>query len=136
MMKIESLDHLVLTVKSIPNTCDFYTRILGMEVTRFGKNRTALRFGKQKINLQEQGKESTHVASRPTPGSADLCFVTATLVPDIVRHLSDCGVAVEEGPVPRDGALGAMQSVYFRDPDLNLIEVSRYDQGKFGFIGD
>ncbi len=126
-MKIESLDHLVLTVKSIADTCDFYTRVLGMEVARFGKNRTALSFGRQKINLQEQGKESTHVAKHPTPGSADLCFITATSIPELIQHLSDCSVSIEEGPVPRDGALGAMQSVYFRDPDLNLIEVSKYD---------
>lgn len=126
-MKIERLDHLVLTVKSIANTCDFYSRVLGMEVVRFGKNRTALSFGKQKINLHEQGKELTHVANRPTPGSADLCFVTEEPVPDVVRHLANCGVAIEEGPVARNGAVGPMQSIYFRDPDLNLIEVSRYD---------
>jgi catechol 2,3-dioxygenase-like lactoylglutathione lyase family enzyme len=126
-MKIESLDHLVLTVKSIRDTCDFYTRVLGMEVIRFGENRTALRFGKQKINLHEQGKELTHVANKPMPGSADLCFVTKTPVLEVLDHLVNSGVPVEFGPVPRDGAQGAMKSVYFRDPDLNLIEVSRYD---------
>jgi len=126
-VKIESLDHLVLTVKNLADTCDFYTRVLGMEVARSSKNRTALTFGRQKINLHEQGKGSTHVAHQPTPGSGDLCFITASPVAGIVQHLSDCGVAIEEGPVPRDGALGTMQSVYFRDPDLNLIEVSKYD---------
>jgi len=126
-VKIESLDHLVLTVKSIADTCDFYTRVLGMEVVRFGKHRTALGFGRQKINLHEQGKESTHVANKPTPGSADLCFISGTPLLEVVAHLTDCGVSIEAGPVPREGALGAMQSVYFRDPDLNLIEVSRYD---------
>lgn len=126
-MKVERLDHLVLTVKSIPATCDFYSRVLGMEVVRFGENRIALGFGRQKINLHEQGKELVHVAHRPTPGSADLCFVTDTPIAEVVRHLADCGVVIEEGPVARNGAVGAMQSVYFRDPDLNLVEISKYD---------
>lgn len=126
-MKIERLDHLVLTVKSIAATCEFYTKVLGMEVVRFGENRTALGFGMQKINLHEQGKELTHVAHRPTPGSADLCFITENPIETVVRHLGDCGVPIEEGPVRRNGAMGAMQSVYFRDPDRNLLEVSKYE---------
>ncbi|WP_416900336.1 MAG: VOC family protein [Minwuia sp.] len=123
-MAIERLDHLVLTVVSIERTTAFYNRVLGMEAITFGPGRTALRFGRQKINLHEAGREFEPKAARPTPGSADLCFMAGTPMEDIVRHLSACGVAVEEGPVPRTGAEQPVLSVYFRDPDGNLIEVS------------
>jgi catechol 2,3-dioxygenase-like lactoylglutathione lyase family enzyme len=125
-MKIDHLDHLVLTVKSIPATCEFYARVLGMEVATFGGNRQALAFGAQKINLHEAGKEREPKAHRPTPGSADLCFITHTPLADVVEHLRRCGVEIVEGPVKRTGATGQITSVYFRDPDLNLIEVSNY----------
>ncbi len=125
-MKVDHLDHLVLTVESIPATCEFYARVLGMEVVTFGGNRQALAFGAQKINLHEAGKEWEPKAQRPTPGSADLCFITHTPLADVIEHLRQCGVEIVEGPVKRTGATGQMVSVYFRDPDLNLIEVSNY----------
>ena len=123
-MKIERLDHLVLTVKDIAATCNFYERVLGMEVVTFGAGRKALAFGRQKINLHQAGQEFEPKAYRPTPGSADLCFITITPVEDVLAHLQHCGVIVIEGPVERTGAVGRLLSVYFRDPDLNLIEVS------------
>ena len=125
-MKIDRLDHLVLTVKNIAATCDFYCRALGMEVVTFGNNRKALTFGSQKINLHEAGHELDPKARRPTPGSADLCFVTREPVARIVEHFNRLGIEIIEGPVKRTGALGPMESVYLRDPDGNLIEISNY----------
>ena len=132
-MKIDRLDHLVLTVKSIPATCEFYARVLGMDILTFGDNRKALAFGSQKINLHEFGKEVEPKAHRPTPGSADLCFLTRISIKDVIEHLNRCGVQILEGPVKRTGALGPIESVYFRDPDLNLIEVSNYTEGTDSF---
>lgn len=123
-MKIDSLDHLVLTVQDIEASCSFYQRVLGMEVVTFGAGRKALAFGAQKINLHESGRELEPKAQRPTPGSADLCFLTSVPLPEVQRHLASCGVTMSEGPVQRTGAQGPILSVYFRDPDLNLIEVS------------
>ncbi len=125
-MKIDRLDHLVLTVADIDATCAFYSRVLGMERVD-SQGRTALRFGAQKINLHQKGHEFEPKANAPTPGSADLCFIADLPIDAVCRHLADCGVAILEGPVARTGASGRMTSVYFRDPDLNLIEVSRYD---------
>ena len=126
-MKIDSIDHVVLTVKDISATCEFYSKVLGMEVVTFGEaGRKALAFGSQKINLQQFGRESTLIAEKPTPGSADLCFVTSVPVSEVIAHLNSCGVRLIGGPVKRDGARGSMMSVYFRDPDLNLVEVSNY----------
>lgn len=123
-MKIDSLDHLVLTVRDIDASCAFYNRVLGMEVVTFGAGRKALAFGVQKINLHQAGREFEPKAQRPTPGSADLCFLTRVPLPQVQQHLAACGVSVTEGPVPRTGAQGPILSVYFRDPDDNLIEVS------------
>jgi catechol 2,3-dioxygenase-like lactoylglutathione lyase family enzyme len=123
-MKIDSLDHLVLTVKDIDASCAFYSRVLGMEVTSFGARRKALAFGLQKINLHQAGREFEPKAQQPTPGSADLCFLTSVPLAEVQRHLAACDVALTEGPVQRTGAQGPILSVYFRDPDLNLIEVS------------
>lgn len=123
-MKIDSLDHLVLTVKDIDTTAAFYRRVLGMEVVSFGDGRQALAFGAQKINLHEQGREYAPTAGRPAPGAADLCFLTSLPLPEVVSHLGACGVSVIAGPVARSGATGPIMSVYFRDPDQNLIEVS------------
>ncbi|WNQ12263.1 VOC family protein [Paenibacillus aurantius] len=123
---IERLDHFVLTVRDIQRTVKFYEEIMGMEVVRFGEGRCALQFGRQKINLHEQGKEFEPKAHHPVPGSADLCFVSPTPLADIIRHLNASGIAILEGPVKRTGAMGPIESVYFRDPDLNLIEVSNY----------
>lgn len=123
-MKIDSLDHLVLTVKNIETTASFYSRVLGMETISFEGGRKALAFGVQKINLHQHGKEFEPKARHPTPGSADLCFITSVPLSDVVSHLFACEVAVIEGPVQRTGATGPILSVYFRDPDMNLIEVS------------
>jgi len=123
-MHIDSLDHLVLTVADVEVTCAFYQRVLGMEVVTFGAGRKALAFGAQKINLHPAGREFEPKAQRPTPGSADLCFLTPVPLDQVQAHLVACGVPVSEGPVQRTGAQGPILSVYFRDPDLNLIEVS------------
>ncbi len=126
-VRIDRLDHLVLTVRDIDATCDFYSRVLGMQAQAFGPDkRMALHFGRQKINLHRAGAEFEPKAARPTPGSADLCFIAAVPIDAVVGHLRACGVTIEEGPVARTGALGDMTSVYFRDPDGNLIEVSVY----------
>lgn len=123
-MKIESLDHLVLTVKDINATTSFYSRVLGMETITFGDGRQALSFGEQKINLHQHGREFEPKALQPTPGSADLCFITSVPLPEFINHLSLCKVSVIDGPVQRTGATGQILSVYFRDPDMNLIEVA------------
>ncbi|WP_338654843.1 VOC family protein [Methylophilus sp. DW102] len=125
-MKIDSLDHLVLTVKDIETTASFYSRVLGMDIITFGGGRKALSFGTQKINLHQVGKELEPKAQQPMPGSADLCFITSVPLSDVAIHLSSCNVAVIEGPVQRTGATGKILSVYFRDPDMNLIEVSNH----------
>jgi catechol 2,3-dioxygenase-like lactoylglutathione lyase family enzyme len=125
-MHIERLDHLVLTVADIDRTCAFYTRVLGMEVVHFGEGRTALRFGQQKMNLHPADKVPSLVANKPTPGSADLCFITSVQLAEVTAHLEACGVPVVAGPGPRAGAIATIQSVYIRDPDLNLVEISNY----------
>lgn len=121
---IESLDHLVLTVRDIDATCAFYERALGMRTMHFGEGRRALAFGVQKINLHQAGREFVPKAATPTPGSADLCFLTAVPLEEFLAHLRSAGIAVIEGPVPRIGATGPILSAYFRDPDGNLIEVA------------
>ncbi len=125
-MKIDRIDHIVLTVRDIGATVAFYTRVLGMEEMRFGEGRTALRFGRQKINLHPHPSPIDPKAARPTPGSADLCLVAETPIAEVVRHLAACGVEIELGPVARAGAAGPIESVYVRDPDGNLVEVSNY----------
>jgi catechol 2,3-dioxygenase-like lactoylglutathione lyase family enzyme len=126
-LRVNSLDHLVLTVCDPAATCAFYESVLGMHVVTFGGDRKALLFGSQKINLHELGKEFEPEASHPTPGSADLCFLTRSPLAEFAEHLKKLGVPTIEGPVPRTGARGPMHSVYFRDPDANLIEVAVYD---------
>ena len=128
MIEIASLDHLVLTVADIDATCSFYAKVLGMRVVVFGAGRKALVYGTQKINLHQRGHEFEPKAASPTPGSADLCFITRTPLVEVMAHLEACGVAILEGPVPRTGACGPITSVYFRDPDSNLIEVGNYAQ--------
>ncbi|MCQ2048748.1 ring-cleaving dioxygenase [Stutzerimonas stutzeri] len=123
-MNISHLDHLVLTVADIEKTVDFYTRVLGMQLVTFGEGRKALTFGNQKINLHQAGREFEPKAERPTPGSADLCFIVATPLDRVIAHLETQGVSIIEGPVQRTGATGPIRSVYVRDPDLNLIELS------------
>jgi catechol 2,3-dioxygenase-like lactoylglutathione lyase family enzyme len=125
---IDRIDHLVLTVADLDQTVDFYVRALGMQPVTFGAGRRALRFGPHKLNLHQAGHELEPKARRPTPGSVDMCLVTTTPLARLVAHLRACEVQVEEGPVPRTGATGPITSVYFRDPDGNLIEVSTYDE--------
>jgi catechol 2,3-dioxygenase-like lactoylglutathione lyase family enzyme len=125
-VQIERFDHIVLTVADLQASCAFYERVLGMRVVTFAGARKALAFGDQKINLHERGREFEPKAHAPTPGSADLCFVATTPLDQVMEHLRACGVPVLEGPVPRTGALGPIVSVYFRDPDQNLIEVANY----------
>ncbi len=127
-MKIDRLDHLVLTVKDINATCNFYTNVMGMEVVTFAGGRQALVFGEQKINLHEHGGEFEPKALHPTPGSADLCFITTVPLSEVARHIQSCGVEIIEGPVQRTGAVGKIMSIYLRDPDRNLIEVSNYEK--------
>jgi catechol 2,3-dioxygenase-like lactoylglutathione lyase family enzyme len=124
--EVVSLDHLVLTVADIEETVGFYTRALGMHDVTFGAGRRALAFGSSKINLHQAGSEITPHAARPTRGSADLCFITGIPLDQVVASLTALGIPIEDGPVPRTGALGPMSSVYIRDPDANLIEISRY----------
>lgn len=113
-----------MTVKSIKDTTMFYSKILGMEVITFKGDRKALCFGDQKFNLHEVGKEFEPKAAHPVPGSLDLCLITDVPLEEMVLHLQACDVPIEEGPVPRTGAKGPLMSIYFRDPDRNLIEVS------------
>ncbi|MBS0027541.1 VOC family protein [Chitinophaga sp. 22321] len=126
-MIINRLDHLVLTVKNIAATCQFYETVLGMEVIAFGDQRKALRFGHQKINLHEKGHEIDPKANAPTMGSADLCFIADTPVEEVLTELLDKHITIPEGGiVERTGTTGKIRSVYFRDPDGNLLEVSNY----------
>ncbi|MEE8392823.1 MAG: VOC family protein [Rhodospirillales bacterium] len=125
-MLIKGIDHIVLTVKDVEETCGFYKRVLGMTPVTFDDGRRALAFGNHKINLHPAGREFDPKAARPTPGSADICLITATPVLDVITRLEECGVDIEEGPVRRTGAVGPITSVYFRDPDGNLIEVANY----------
>jgi len=126
-MRIKSIDHFVLTVGDIEATCGFYSRVLGVKVVAFGEGRKAIKFGSQKINLHQAGHEFEPKAARPTPGSGDVCFVSGGTIAEILRRLADEQVPIVAGPVARTGALGPMQSVYFRDPNGNLIEVAVYD---------
>ncbi|MDV7437025.1 VOC family protein [Acinetobacter baumannii] len=123
-MKISHLDHLVLTVSNIETTCHFYQTVLGFEVITFKGNRKALKFGNQKINLHQQGNEFEPKALQPTPGSADLCFISDTPISEVVAHLNQVNIQIEEGPIERTGAMHPILSVYIRDPDQNLIEIS------------
>jgi len=127
-VQIDRLDHLVLTVRDVEATCEFYARVLHMEPVTFGGGRRALSFGQQKLNLHPVTVQISPRASQPTPGSADLCFITTTPMAEVVVHLQRAGVVITEGPVRRTGATGLITSVYFRDPDGNLIEVAEYDR--------
>ena len=125
-MKISHLDHLVLTVADIETTCQFYQSALNFEVITFGENRKALRFGTQKINLHQVGKEFEPKALHPTAGSADLCFIAETPIDEVMTHLHVQNISIVEGPLERTGATGKILSIYLRDPDQNLIEISNY----------
>ncbi len=123
-MLVDRLDHLVLTVRSVQATCEFYTRVLGLEVITFGDDRKALRFGKQKINLHEAGNELEPKALAPTPGAGDFCFIITTPLEAAIEQIQSCGVAVIAGPIMRTGAISSIRSIYLRDPDGNLIELA------------
>lgn len=126
----DRLDHIVLTVKDIEETTRFYERVLGFERELFrgpeGQPRYALRFGNQKINLQDRATDTPTKAQTPTPGSADFCLIAALPLDQVVAHLRRENVPIVAGPVPRQGALGPLRSVYFRDPDSNLVDVAEY----------
>ena len=126
MITIDRLDHLVLTVADIDRTCAFYAETLGFEVVTFKGDRKALAFGRQKINMHQAGHEFEPKALRPTPGSGDLCLIATTPLDEVMAHLTAHHVTIEEGPVERTGATGPIRSVYIRDPDSNLIEISNY----------
>lgn len=123
-MRIDSMDHLVLTVADIDATCTFYERVLGMAIASFGEGRKALAFRQQKINLHQAGREFEPKALHPTPESADLCFITSMPLADVMAHLRANEVMIIKGPVERTGATDILLSLYFRDPDGNLIEVA------------
>ncbi len=126
MIKINRLDHLVLTVKDIDKTVEFYTQILGMEKEIFKGSRIALKYGSQKINLHELGNEFEPKAFNVKDGSADLCFIVDTKIDEVKEFLESKNVEIIEGIVPRTGAIGDIKSIYIRDPDMNLIELSNY----------
>ena len=123
-MQISRIDHLVLTVQNIEESASFYESALGMEKILFGKNRLALKFGDQKINLHEYGNEFEPKAKQATPGSADLCFITPLGLEQAMAHIEKMGIEIIAGPVERSGANGPILSFYFRDPDQNLIEIA------------
>ncbi len=125
MIRVDHLDHLVLTVADVEASVKFYVDVLGMEAVTFGPGRRAVAFGDQKINLHPAAAPIVPHAAVPTRGSADLCFIVLSPLDEVVCHLASHGVAIEAGPVPRTGATGPIVSVYFRDPDGNLIEVAK-----------
>ena len=125
-MKITSIDHIVLTVKDINTTVQFYESVLGMEAEIFGEGRVALKFGTQKINLHKEGQEFEPKANKPVLGSQDLCFITEVKLEVAMEYVKSKSVNILEGPVARTGAIGSIVSFYFRDPDGNLIEVANY----------
>ena len=121
---IDHLDHIVLTTARTEQCIDFYTRVLGMKFERFGEGRMALKFGDQKINLHEKGKEFEPKATLAVPGTLDICFIASVGLKDVIARLAACNVAIIEGPVMKTGAQGPIRSVYVRDPDGNLVEIS------------
>lgn len=128
-LTVDRLDHIVLNCRDVEMMASWYQRVLGMDREEFGpENRTALRFGGQKINLRPVAApvETWFTGRTPAPGSADLCFVVAVTADHVVEHLRDCGVTIEEGPAAKFGALGPIVSVYCRDPDGNLVEIASY----------
>ena len=124
---IDHIDHFVLTVKSLETTLSFYERVLGFTRDIQPNRPASLKFGSQKINVHEVGHTFEPKAAHPTPGAADFCLITKTPIDEVIAHLTSQNVPIEIGPVPRNGAQGSMTSIYFRDPDSNLVEVSKYD---------
>ena len=126
MIKIDRIDHVVLTVFDLDRTIDFYSRVLGMEPVTFAGGRRGLSFGRQKFNLHQAGREFEPKALHPAPGTMDFCLITETPLAEVIEGLKGHGVAIIQGPVDKTGAMGPIKSVYFRDPDGNLVEVSNY----------
>ena len=123
-MRVQRIDHVVLTVTDIERTIAFYLRVLGMTAVTFGAGRRALAFGDQKLNLHQAGHEFEPKALRPTAGATDLCFTTDVPLDEVATHLRRCSVPIEIGPVDKIGARKALRSLYFRDPDGNLVEIA------------
>ena len=119
-----SLDHVVVNVSDVNRACEFYERVLGAEIVEFGAGRKAVQIGNQKLNLHDAGSRADPVASHPAVGAADLCILTETPIADVVHHLGALAVEIIVGPVERTGATGPILSVYIRDPDGSLIEIS------------
>jgi len=126
MLAIDRIDHIVLTCHDVERTVAFYEKALGMQPVTFAGGRRGLAFGRQKFNLHQSGREFEPKALKPGPGAIDLCLITLTPLEDAIAHLEACGVAIIQGPVEKTGATGPILSVYFRDPDGNLVEVSNY----------
>jgi catechol 2,3-dioxygenase-like lactoylglutathione lyase family enzyme len=124
---IDRFDHIVLTVRSLEGTLSFYERVLGFRREVRPGAPASLKFGRQKINVHEMDRTFEPKAANPRPGAGDFCLITLRLMDEVISHLKDCGVNIELGPVARNGAEGPMTSVYFRDPDANLVEIGRYD---------
>jgi catechol 2,3-dioxygenase-like lactoylglutathione lyase family enzyme len=130
-LNIHSIDHIVMQAVDVPGTIKFYTEILGMTYNQFqpptgGPMRQSLHFGAQKINLHDAGSPFRPHAKNPAAGSVDLCFITQQPLGDWQQHLTNCGIVIEDGPVRKTGAYGTLLSIYIRDPDGNLIEISNY----------
>lgn len=123
-MRVLRIDHVVVTARDPGRTIDFYERVLGMRAVTFGDGRRALTFGDQKLNLHQAGREFEPKAAAPAPGAIDICFTTDVPLDAVVRHLEACGVPIEAGPVDKTGARARLRSVYLRDPDGNLVEIS------------
>ena len=134
-LKIDRFDHIVLNVADVEASAAWYVRVLGMEREEFDSRtgtRVALKFGRQKINLHRAGHEYEPKARTALPGTGDFCLITRVPLDAVIAHLAACGVAIEQGPVPKTGATGPIRSVYFRDPDGNLVEVSNYENDTGG----
>lgn len=123
-LRVLRLDHVVLTVRDVARTIEFYERVLGMRAVTFGEGRRALAFGDQKLNLHQAGREFEPKAAAPAPGAIDVCFTTDVPLDEVIRHVEACGVTIESGPVDKTGARARLRSVYLRDPDGNLVEIS------------
>jgi catechol 2,3-dioxygenase-like lactoylglutathione lyase family enzyme len=126
-LTIDRLDHVVINCRDAEATAAWYQRVLGMRREDFGpERRISLKFGNQKFNVRPTGAPNWITAESELPGSLDLCFVSSTPMAEIIAHLQACGVAITNGPVPQVGAIGTLSSVYFRDPDNNLLEIGSY----------
>jgi len=123
-VRVDAIDHFVLVVKDVPQTCAFYGRVLGMDVRELQSGRFALHFGGQKINLQQVGLSVDPLARHPTPGAGDFCLLTEVPLDEVIAHLEQEGVVIFDGPVHREGVSGPLRSVYFYDPDDNMVEIS------------